>query len=235
MGLASLGFASGPSMTFRIDPTSLDYKVDVFTHTDETVGGRVVQITGNAISDISMTGSIGENHGLGKAPRGEPEHPGVSWKLAEQFFNKVQSMMLHQSADTTVIGSKSTLRPATFVYSPLGLRFPCYIKSITDPDGDGQAGVVHKVARPNYRYTINLFPVLEGTTELQLAGQNANGVLDRARAAAVDAYIGRISQGIGWRFTAYNGGSTPGAPWESEFAKKNTDAVPNSTLKNRKE
>jgi hypothetical protein len=116
-----------------------------------------------------------------------------------------------------------------FIYSPKGLRFQCYIKSIVDPDGDGTAGVVHKVGRANYRYVLTLFPVQEGSTSLTKAGMS-NGVLDQARAKAVDAYIARISQGIGWKFTAYNGGSTPSAPWEKGFTSTHKDATPNSTL-----
>lgn len=235
MGVASLGFANGPSLTFRIDPESIDYRVKVFANVEETVGGRVVQITGTQISDIVVSGSIGEDRTRGKARPGEQEHPGVSWKLAEEFFKKIRSMMLEQARDSSQVGAnaRGTLRPAVFVYAPLGLRFECYIKSIVDPDGDGTAAVAHKVGRANYKYTLTLFPVL-GEAELRLAGQKSNGVLDKAKASAVDAYIGRISQGIGWRFTAYNGGSTPSAPWDPAWAKANSDAKPNSTLESKR-
>jgi hypothetical protein len=235
MGVASLGFSGGPSLTFRIDPESVDYKVKVFTNVEETVGGRVVQITGTQVSDVVVSGSIGEDHGRGRARSGEAEHPGVSWKLAEEFFRQIRSMMLEQAKGSSQVGSnaRGTLRPAVFVYAPLGLRFECYIKGIVDQDGDGSAAVAHKVGRANYKYTLTLFPVL-GETELRLAGQSANGVLDRAKASAIDAYIGRISQGIGWRFTAYNGGSTPSAPWDPAWAKANQSAKPNSTLENNR-
>jgi hypothetical protein len=230
MGLASLGFPKGPSLTFRVDPTSVSYSYQVFSHVDETVGGRVIQITGQQLSDVSIMGDIGEDHYRGRAQGNDPEHPGVSWKLAEEFFRQIQAMMLYQSQNASGVGlNKSTLRPATFVYSPLGLRFQCYIKSITDADGDGTASVAHKVGRSNYRYQLQLFPVL-GDSELRIAGANANGVLDRAKAAAIDAYISRISQGIGWRFTAYNGGSTPSVAWNQDWSKKNSDVQPNTTL-----
>lgn len=231
MGVASLGFANGPSLTFRVDPESVDYRVKVFSNVEETVGGRVVQITGTQVTDVMVSGSLGEDRTRGHARSIDSEHPGVSWKLAEEFFRKIQSMMTEQSFDSSQVGrnARFTLRPATFVYSPLGLRFQCYVKSITDPEGDGTAGVVHKVGRSNYKYTLALFPVL-GDNELRLAGQSANGVLDRAKSMAIDAYIGRISQGIGWRFTAFNGGSTPSSSWGSDWQKANSSATPNSTL-----
>lgn len=214
MGVASLGFTNGPSLTFRIDPTSIDYNYQVQTSVTNTVGGRVIQVLGAVLSDVTVSGVIGENRKLGSVPLGQ-EHPGVSWKLAEAFFAAVQKMMIHQSADATVsplAGQLSVLKPATFVYSPKGLRLQCYIKSITDPDGDGTAGVTHKLGRSNYRYTLSLFPVQPESVGLVQAG-SSNGVLDAAKAAAIDAYVSRISQGIGWRFTAYNGGSTPAAPY----------------------
>lgn len=232
MGLASLGFTNGPSLKFRIDPDSIDYNVKVHTSVINTVGGRVIQVLGSSLSDVTIAGSIGESHSRGKGSNGE--HEGVSWKMAIDFFAYIQGMQQLQSAGANTPGSAGKdrnffLKPATFVYSPKGLRFPCYIKAITDPDGDGSAGVVHKVGRSNYRYVLSLFPVQEGSTGLVKAG-SSNGVLDQARAKAVDAYISRISQGIGWKFTAYNGGSTPSAQWEKEFKDTHKDAKPDSTL-----
>lgn len=230
MGMASLGFEKGPSLKFRVDPTSVDFNYKVHSSVTETVGGRVVQITGRSLSDVVVSGSLGEDHGRGRARETDSEHPGVSWKLAEEFFYQIQMMMRYQSRDSSmaVAGPNSTLLPAVFVYAPLGLRFQCYIKSIVDPDGDGRSGVVHRVGRANHRYTLTLFPVLDGSTDLLLAGQSADGTLNQTKAQAVDSYISRISQGIGWRFTAYNGGSTPSSPW----AKTNPGATPNSTLEN---
>lgn len=231
MGVASLGFPNGPSLRFRIDPNSIDYNVKVHTSVIDTVGGRVIQVLGSSLSDVTVQGVIGEAHNRGTDTNGE--HAGVSWKMAIDFFAYIQGMQQLQSAGATTPGSQRTgsffLKPATFIYSPKGLRFQCYIKSIIDPDGDGSAGVVHKVGRINYKYVLSLFPVQEGSTELTKAG-TSNGVLDQAKARAVDAYMARISQGIGWKFTAYNGGSTPSAQWEQEFKNSHKDATPDATL-----
>jgi hypothetical protein len=230
MGVASIGFPRGASRTFRIDPDSIDYNVTVHTSVQQTVGGRVIQILGTSISDVIVRGSIGESHTLGRDTDGE--HKGTSWKLAVDFFLAMQGLQQLQSSGSATPGPATRsafLQPLTFIYAPKSLRFQCYIKSIVDADGDGTAGVVHKVGRANYRYTLTLFPVQEGSTNLVKAG-TSNGVLDKARAAAIDAYIGRISQGIGWKFTAYNGGSTPDASWNSDFQKSNTTVTPNSTL-----
>jgi hypothetical protein len=232
VGLASLGFADSLALTFRIDPDSIDYNITVHTSVTNTVGGRVIQVLGSSVSDVTIQGSIGEDHTAGRDTDGE--HAGVSWKMANTFFTYIQAMQQIQSSGSTTpgsaVGSPSFLKPATFVYSPKGIRFQCYVKSIVDPAGDGTAGVVHKVGRMNYQYVLTLFPVQEGTTSLTTAG-SSNGVLDQAKAKAVDAYIDRISQGIGWKFTAYNGGSTPAMPWDGDFQKSAKDATPNATLK----
>jgi hypothetical protein len=229
MGVASLGFPGGPSIRFRVDPEAIDYNIKVHTSKTDTVGGRVIQVLGSSISDVVIRGSLGESHSHGRDTNGE--HAGVSWKIAVEFFARVQAMQQLQSAGANLPGSAApyTLKPATFVYSPKGLRFQCYIKSVQDPAGDGTAGVVHKVARSNYQYVLNLFPVQEGSMGLVRAG-SSNGVLDQARARAIDAYIARISQGIGWKFTAYNGGSTPSAQWEESFRNSHKDATPDATL-----
>lgn len=230
MGVASLGFPQGPWMRFRIDPESIDYNVQVHTSVTQTVGGTVVQLLGSSISDVTVAGSIGEDHTRG--PDTDGVHKGVSWKLAEEFFQSIQEIQQVSAQGSTTPGSATGtnfIQPVTFIYAPKGIRFQCYIKSIIDPDGDGQAGVVHRVGRANFRYVLTLFPVQEGSTSLTKAG-TSNGVLDKAKAAAIDAYIGRISQGIGWRFTAYNGGSTPDVPWNSDFQKSNTSVTPDSTL-----
>src|SRR5882757_3028881 len=134
MGLATLGFAGGPGLTFRIDPESIDYNVTVHTSVTNTVGGRVIQVLGSSISDVTIRGSIGESHAMGKGKNGA-EHDGVSWKMAIDFFQRVQSFQMLQSAGANTPGSSSGksaffLKPATFVYSPKGLRFQCYIKAV---------------------------------------------------------------------------------------------------------
>lgn len=230
MGVASLGFPQGPWLEFRIDPESIDYNVQVHTSVTQTVGGTVIQLLGTSISDVTVSGSIGEDHTRGRDTDGV--HKGVSWKLAEDFFQSIQEIQQVSARGSTTPGTANGtkfIQPVTFLYSPRSIRFQCYIKSITDPAGDGTAGVVHKVGRANFQYTLTLFPVQEGSTSLVKAG-TSNGVLDKARVAAIDAYIGRISQGVGWKFTAYNGGSTPDASWNSDFQKSNTTATPNSTL-----
>jgi hypothetical protein len=116
MGVASLGFPKGPSRTFRIDPDSIDYNITVHTSVQQTVGGRVIQILGTSISDVTVSGSIGEAHNLGRDTDGE--HKGKSWKLAVDFFQAMQGMQQIQSTGSSTPGSavgSVLLQPLTFL------------------------------------------------------------------------------------------------------------------------
>ena len=204
MGVATLGFDGGPQLTFRIDPSAIDWNFQVYTSVTETVGGRVVQVTGATLSDVTISGEHGEDRGRGRGAAGT-DHPGASWRLAEAFNATIRSMMVFQAGGATVPG-QLTRSPAVFSYPPRGWRFRCYIKSLADPDG---GTVTHKVGKASYRYTLTLFVVQDASDALALAG-SAGGALNAAKAAAIDAYIARVADGVGWHYSPYNGGA-PGA------------------------
>lgn len=213
MGVAFLGFSGGPQMTFRIDPTSIDVSYNIHTSVQDTVGGRVIQITGASIADITVAGTVGEDRTRGKGSGvAEPgrDHPGVGWKLATEFFNTIKSMMQFQSAN---VDKPATAIPtATFSYAPLNIKLPVYIKALSDPDGDGTSGMFNRSGKYLFRYQLTLFPVdAKGQTLIQ-AGQSGS-TFDQKKAAAIQAYLNRITgtNGFGWKPTIYNGGLGNGA------------------------
>lgn len=208
MGIAYLGYQNGPQMTFRIDPTSINLAYNVHTSVQDTVGGRVIQITGATLSDIVVGGTVGEDRTRGKGNGAQDpgrDHPGVGWKLAMEFFNTIKNMMVFQSANVDKLGQ--AIPTAIFSYSPLNIRMPVYVKSIIDPDGDGTSGVYNKTGKFVFRYTLTLMPVDPGGQTLVQAGQNGT-TFDAAKEKAIEAYLNRISgtNGLGWRATIYNGG-----------------------------
>lgn len=204
MGMASLGFSNGPSITFRIDPDSVQWNFKINTTVIDTVGGRVVQVLGATLSDITVMGKYGQNRAAGT--------DGESWKLAEAFVNRIRQIQEHQSRDATDHGKMHT--PATFNYSPKGWRFGVYIKSIVDPGG---GAVAHQTGRFSYEYAITLFIVEDRSDDL-IAGD----LMGKAKNRAIEAYMARISEGIGWRFTKYNG-TVPERPTGSLYGKTRFD------------
>jgi hypothetical protein len=193
MGTAVLGFAGGPQVTFRIDPQNISWNWNILTNVIETIGGRVVQVIGAYLSDLQIEGSFGQDHSQ-KSPRDE------SWFQAEAFFQAIESMMEFQSQDSN---QQSLMHPpATFSYPPQGLKFSVYIKDITDPEGGNS--VTMTPGKFNNRYLLTLFIVQDGSDTLVKAG-DSNGVVSQNQAAAIDAYFARISDGIGWHISQYNG------------------------------
>jgi hypothetical protein len=192
VGTATLGYPGGPSIAFRIDPDSIDWQWDVLTNVVETIGGRVIQVIGARLHDMTVQGSLGQEH---SNPSG-----GQSWQLAQQFIATVTAIMEAQSADANQ--QTQMHPPAVFTYPPKGWRFNVYVTHLTDPDGD--ASVILKPGKVNQQYELRLFIVQDGSPSLVKAG-TTNGVLSQKANDAIAAYMARISDGIGWHYTAYTG------------------------------
>jgi hypothetical protein len=197
MGYATIAFPGGPGLKFRIDPEALSWSFQINTSVTNTVGGRVVQVNGATLSDITITGLYGEDRS--KAD-GTAEYPGRSWRLAKAFARKIREMMIYQASDATVHAKMH--QAAVFSYPPEDWKFRVYIKQLSDPDG----GVITmSTGKFSHGYVLTLFVVQEGTTALVKAGSDSGGVVSKAKAKAINAYIGRISDGIGWKPSIYNG------------------------------
>jgi hypothetical protein len=159
-----------------------------------------VQITGATLRDVTVVGYLGENRKAGAAPRGQ-DHHGASWRLHEAFIAKCRAIMEHQSRDSRTPGKMHA--PAVFNYPPHGWRWQVYLTEVSDIDG--QASIEHRTGKYSHGYQLRLFIVQVGSDSLVKAGTSKNAV-DAAQEKAIASYIARISEGIGWRQTEYNGG-----------------------------
>lgn len=200
-GVATLGFPGGAQIAFRVAPEQINWDFQVDTSVTNTIGGRVVQVLGSTLSDVTIRGSYGEDHTLGRGV-GSDEHPGRSWKLAEAFVAKVREIQ-RQQVEYSVLTPvrRKAAAPATFSYAPLGIRLSVYVKSITDPQG---GAITHTFGKFHYQYVLTLFVDQDASAQLVKAG-TSNGYLDAKKAQAVQDYIARISEGIGWGASQYNG------------------------------
>lgn len=201
MGTATLGYAGGPTVAFRIDPDLIDWTWSVQTNVVETIGGRVIQVLGARLDDLTIQGSLGQDHANPKT--------GQSWQQAQAFLTQVTAIMEQQSADAN---KQSVMhRPAVFSYPPRGWRWNVYVKSLTDPDGGNS--VVLTPGKANHRYVLTLFIVNEGA-ELIPAGTADTGALAKQSQQAITEFMARISDGVGWKANKYtgvfNGTLTPG-------------------------
>lgn len=192
MSQASLGFAGGPIAYFRLDPDEVAWNWQMLTSVTPTVGGRVIQVIGATLSDVTIVGSFGQD-------RSDSEH-GESWVMAETFYEQIRKIMIEQAKDSREQGKMQ--RPAIFTYSPRNWKFSVYVKDLSDPDGGGS--ITHAVGKFNYRFQLTLFVVEELSDALVKAG-TSHGVLSKSRQKSIDEYMARISDGIGWHFSQYNG------------------------------
>lgn len=190
-GVASLGFPNGPSVVLRLNPDAINWNFQINTSVTETVGGRVVQVLGATLSDLTIQGSFGERRGGTHVE---------SREYAERFLAKMKEMAEYQARDAT--RHKSMHEPAVFSFPTKGWRFQVYIKDLTDPDGGGS--VTHRPGKFSYGYQLTLMIHADISDSAHILGKS-NGVIATRKDKAIQSYISRIADGIGWSFSEYNG------------------------------
>lgn len=199
-GLAQLG-----DLTFRLNPQEVSWNFEVYTNPVKTIGGRVIQVTGAALSDITVRGQYGEDHNKSyiwqrQNPGGDSEKaPGRSWRLAEDFTTEIRRLMAQSAPPPTVTGQYRRPVPIRFYYPPRKWDFQVFIRAVQDDRGTNV--VSHQTGKFSYGYVLSLVPV--GDNTLQLAGRDAQK-LQVMKDKAVAKAIARISDGMGWKETKFN-------------------------------
>lgn len=193
MSIAQLG-----NYSFRINPSQVMFSYDVDTAVIPTVGGRVVQAYGATLGDITVQGLFGQDRVAGKE----------SWEMAEEFQGAMARMVQQQSTPPStaqLVGTDTTPmhQPFRFIFnddSPdrqkAGLPIHnwdmmVYIKSLKDVSS-GDYTMTHQTGKFTYGYTLTLFYVEDNTGLLQTT--------------VLDQFIARLSEGVGWQRTSFNGG-----------------------------
>jgi hypothetical protein len=199
MALATLN-----GLPFRINPSSIQWGFQIDTAVEDTIGGRVVQVIGATLTDITLAGEYGEKKGFktDKSHKGLELHGAglLSWELAEQFLLQVRNMMEEQSLDSRVQGKMH--QALDFKFPEFGWHFGVYVKGIDD----GQSGqaVMHSPGHFAYQYRISLFIVEERSDALVIPGKRGSSLAERQKAAAINGYISRIASGVGWKVSRFN-------------------------------
>lgn len=189
-------------LKWRVDPNSVDWTFQLDTAVINTIGGQVVQILGATLSDLVVQGDFGQDRKTNT----------VSWKLAAAFHTKIKAFMDQQTlpaktaapkksgaAGTVANGVRSgILSDAGSIHNPLALTyhdgihnwsFKVLIKALDDGDGSGSLNITN--GKFAYKYKITFFIVETDSTLV--------------RKVASDYFLSRISDGLGWKQTAYNG------------------------------
>jgi hypothetical protein len=197
---AGQGTATLGSYTFRINPSQVFFSYDMDTKVIPTIGGRVVQVYGCTLGDMTIQGLFGE------------ERTGAmrqSWQLAEEFATAIGQMVVQQSVPPSVAqlaGTDSTPmhQPFRFLFNDdtperraAGMPvhnwdLNVYIKGLKD--AKGEFTVSHETGKFSYGYQLTLFIVEDN------AGTLIQGI--------TDDFISRLADGVGWQQSAFNGPMT---------------------------
>jgi len=190
--VATLGYDGGPSVVFRLNPNEVNWNFTINTSVTPTVGGRVIQVMGATLSDMTVIGSLGE------VKAGQSTRSKVSWELHERFIGNIRAIMDRQTHDSNDF--RKMQRPPVFNFPLRGWRFSVYVKAVNDPKG---GAIYHSPDHFSHEYALTLFIVQDLSQDVVSVGKN--GVLSKKRQEAIDNYITRISDGIGWKASKFNG------------------------------
>jgi hypothetical protein len=150
VGVATLG-----GVPFRIDPDSVSWSFKMKVADRPTVGGKVVQVLGTSLGDMTVTGRFGN----GDRALGDVE----GWQEQARFLAQVKAWV-QEALDS------SGARTLRFVYPPRRWDFRVLIKAYNAPDG-GPA-VRHDQADFNPGWQLVLFIVED------VAGRVVSGIQD---------------------------------------------------------
>jgi hypothetical protein len=190
-GLCTLG-----DLTFRIAPSQIAWEYHLDTNVTNTIGGRVVQVYGATLGDMTLQGLFGQK----RQPAGSStiELGANPMFQAKAFAAEIQKMVDKQGqrptkAQLTREDKSPMHKPFRFSYTGDGVHqwdFEVYIKALNDVN-DPQFTISHSPGKFAYGYNLSLFIVEDLTGSLAQI--------------ATDAFIERLTKGIGWQRTVYNG------------------------------
>ena len=178
MGIATLG-----GIQFRLDPNAITYDYSIDYSVIDTLGGRVIQVIGATIGDITITGDFGQDH----------KNKQLSWQLAESFGAQIRALMDQQVVPPKQAATGGVHAPIRFTYLDGTHNWDMQVLIKAYQDGSGNGSIEHTAGKFSYGYKLTLFLV-----------QDASMALSRVQS---DKFIARISRGIGWKENSYKGAS----------------------------
>lgn len=124
MGVATLG-----GTPFRIDPISISWSYSIKTNVTETVGGKVVQVFGTSLSDMTVRGKFS------------------SWQEQDRFLALVKRWI------DSVTDNKDA-PPLRFTYAPRNWDFLVYVAAFSQPGGADSIDMSSGEIAPDWALTL---------------------------------------------------------------------------------
>lgn len=228
MGVAMFGPVTN-MVPFRLDPTSISWEYQVNSTWLKTIGGKVVQIYGASVSNMTVEGTFGVG----------------GWQEQQLFLAQVKkwSDAQMQTATTTAGANVTTGTPAStdawyrasnipgpggfpLVFSYPGMssgdlawNFAVYLLDFSQPGETTSALYRRDIIAP--QWALKLFIV-------NAFGQDSN-TLAPVTDAAIQSYLDALTAGVGWEYNKFNlpgGNLPPGVPVNANAQQPAAPAPP---------
>lgn len=135
-------FAGRP---FRLDPHKVSWSFSIKASDLPTVGGKVIQIYGTKMNDMTVEGSFGVG----------------GWREQEQFLKDIKEIADKQVREAGKYRNEANAQ--RFVYPPKEWDFAVYLKSYTNPAGGRSIIHANDIINPQWQLT---FMVVEDNTDI---------------------------------------------------------------------
>lgn len=139
--MATVQHASLGGVVFRINPNEIRWDFNVKVHEQRTLGGKVIQVLGTTLGDLTIAGSFGKG----------------GWRAQEKFYDQVKRW-------ATNADKQLRAAPLKFSYPPRNWNFDVFVKGLATPTGDGSVRLSKDEVDP--KYVLTLFVVNEGARKV---------------------------------------------------------------------
>lgn len=125
------------------NPDEVRWNFTMRTVDRSTMGGKVIQVLGTTLSDLTIKGAFG---------KGDPRYDGgEGWRSQLRFREQVRAW-----ADQAI--NQHSPKPIVFTYAPRNWRFNVFVKSVS------RVSLTEEEINP--KWELVLFPLEEGTRDV---------------------------------------------------------------------
>lgn len=160
---------------FHVNPSSVAWQYNVRLASHKTIGGKVIQIYGFNMDDLTVSGHFG---------RGAIERQ-------REFFDRVKAI----ADDQVPPYSGEAVRPVRFLWPEQRWDFWVFIKALTQGGAGVSIETAMNISNPSYTLTLHV-------------AEDNGEIVKVAASSAQAAYLKRLTAGLGWRQSEWNGPET---------------------------
>ncbi len=168
----SVGTLNG--QPFDVDPESIAYHFDLKASATPTVGGKVVQVFGTRVSNMTVSGSFG-----------------IAGLAAQQKFLAEITLQMGEQRGGLGPGGYVQGQSIRFTFPPRNYDLQVYVLNYSQPGTNFSVALDNEIINPQWEL------------EFFIVNDNA-GTLAPVANASINSYLNRLMEGLGWNPNEYN-------------------------------